>query len=88
MLSEGSQTQKATYCRPPHVTHQYVTSHGIRDSTDVIKVINLLTLSQGDWDFPDGPVVKNVPSNARDAGSIPGWETKPVHCNYGAHMPQ
>ena len=26
-----------------------------------------------------GPVFKNMPSNAGDAGSIPGWETKIVH---------
>ena len=25
-----------------------------------------------DLDFPDGPVVKNLPANARDTGSIPG----------------
>ena len=31
------------------------------------------------WDFPGGPVVKNPPSNARDAGSIPGWGTKIPH---------
>ena len=29
-------------------------------------------------DFPGGPVVKNSPSNARDAGSIP----KPMHHSY------
>ena len=28
------------------------------------------------WDFPGGPVVKNLPSNAGDAGSIPGRGTK------------
>jgi len=28
------------------------------------------------WDFPDGPVVKNLPSDAGDTGSIPGWGTK------------
>ena len=28
------------------------------------------------WDFPGGPVVKNLPSSAGDAGSIPGWGTK------------
>ena len=28
------------------------------------------------WDFPGGPVVKNPPSNAGDAGSIPGQRTK------------
>ena len=26
--------------------------------------------------FPGGPVVKNLPSNAEDAGSIPGQGTK------------
>ena len=31
------------------------------------------------WDFPDGPVVKNLPSNAGDAGLIPGWGTKIPH---------
>ena len=30
-------------------------------------------------DFPGGPVVKNPPSNARDAGSIPGRGTKFPH---------
>ena len=30
-------------------------------------------------DFPGGPVVKNLPSNAGDAGSIPGQETKIPH---------
>ena len=52
-------------------------------------------------DFPGGPVVKNQPSNAGDAGSIPGRGTKSLHavgqlslwattreptcCNYRAH---
>ena len=30
-------------------------------------------------DFPGGPVVKNPPANARDAGSIPGRGTKIPH---------
>ena len=29
------------------------------------------------WDFPGGPVVKNLPANARDTGSIPGPEIGP-----------
>ena len=29
--------------------------------------------------FPGGPVVKNLPCNAGDAGSIPGWGTKIPH---------
>lgn len=28
------------------------------------------------WDFPDSPVVKNLPYNAGDVDLIPGWETK------------
>ena len=30
------------------------------------------------WNFPSGPVVKNPPSNARGAGSIPGQGTYPI----------
>ena len=26
--------------------------------------------------YPDGPVIKNLPCNAGDSGSIPGWPTK------------
>jgi len=28
------------------------------------------------WDFPGGPVVKNLSSNAGDVGLTPGWGTK------------
>ena len=31
------------------------------------------------WDFPSGPVVKNLCSNARDSSSIPGQGTKIPH---------
>ena len=31
------------------------------------------------WDFPGGPVVKNLPSNAGNMGSIPGQGTKISH---------
>ena len=31
------------------------------------------------WDFPGGPVVKNLPSNAGGACSIPGQGTKIPH---------
>ena len=46
------------------------------------------------WAVPGGPQVKNPPSNARNAGWIPGQGTKmlqgakPVHHNYRAHAPQ
>ena len=31
------------------------------------------------WDFPGGPVVKNLPSNAGDVGLIPGQGTEIPH---------
>ena len=31
------------------------------------------------WDFPGGPVIKNLPSNARDVGLSPGRGTKVSH---------
>ena len=31
------------------------------------------------WNFPSGPVVKNPPSNAGGAGSIPGQEAEISH---------
>ena len=31
------------------------------------------------WDFPGGPVVKNLPSSGGDVGLIPGWGTKIPH---------
>ena len=34
---------------------------------------------KGNRDFPGGPVVKNLPSNAGYTGSIPGWGTKIPH---------
>ena len=37
------------------------------------------TLKLVDRDLPGGPVVKNPPSNAGDAGSIPGRGTKIPH---------
>ena len=40
---------------------------------------NLLFKNEGEGDFPGGPVVENPPSNAGDAGSIPGQGTKIPH---------
>ena len=33
----------------------------------------------GAGDFPGDPVLTNLPCNAGDSGSIPGWETKIPH---------
>ena len=35
--------------------------------------------SSSSRDFPGSSVVKNLPCNSEDAGSIPGWETKIPH---------
>ena len=34
-------------------------------------------MKTGKQDFPSGPVIKNPPANARDAGSIPGSGRSP-----------
>ena len=46
-------------------------------------------------DFPGGPMVKNLPANAEDMGTISGpgrfhmsWATKPLCHNYWAHPPE
>ena len=38
-----------------------------------------LELEVGPGDFSGGPVVKNLPCNAGDMGSIPGWGIKILH---------
>ena len=38
-----------------------------------------LALQRSSKDFPGGPVVKNLPTNAGDAGSIPGQRIKIPH---------
>ena len=35
-----------------------------------------LWIKAAERDLPGGPVVKNLPSNAEDASSIPGWGAK------------
>ena len=45
---------------------------------NTVNILNV-TLKWLMRDFPDGPVVKNPPSNARDLGSVPGWGTKILH---------
>ena len=35
--------------------------------------------------FPDGPVVKNSPSNAGDTGLVPGWGTKIPQATWYSH---
>ena len=44
-------------------------------------------------DFPGGPLVKNLPDNATDMGSIPGeqlsdWVTTTESAHVRAHAPQ
>ena len=44
-----------------------------RNNTRILQVNYKNSLA---WDFPDGPVVKILPFNAGDTGSIPGQEAK------------
>ena len=37
------------------------------------------------WDFPDGPVIKNLAFNAADMGSVPCWGTKIEYATREAH---
>ena len=44
-------------------------------------VLGHYEIKKGDMrTFPDGPVVKTLPCNARDPGSIPGQGTKTLTC--------
>ena len=45
----------------------------------IIKKTNNNKYQQGWGDFPGSPVVKNLPSNTGDSGSIPGRGTKIPH---------
>ena len=46
---------------------------------DCLQVFGYLLIKQVSWDFPGGPVVKNLPSNTGDTSSIPGWGIKIPH---------
>ena len=46
-----------------------------RDKRSIV-LLMFHVLKKEIWDFPDGPVVKNPPCNAEDAGSIPDQGTK------------
>ena len=44
-------------------------------------ILILILLSNGAWGFPAGSVVKNLPANAGDSGSIPGSGRSPGEGN-------
>ena len=48
--------------------------HGRRESTGILESRNLRA-------FPGGPVVKNLPCNARDTGLIPGLGRSYMPCS-------
>ena len=43
--------------------------------------LNTYSTNSLSWGFPGGSVVKNLPVNAGEAGSIPGWERSPEEGN-------
>ena len=68
---------------PGSPNHPILTVHWDTSST-AISILSPCPLSYSKLrrvrgNFPGGPVVKNLPSNARDVGSIPGWGTKIPH---------
>ena len=44
-------------------------------------ILILILLSNGAWGFPGGLMVKNLPANAGDSGSIPGSGRSPGEGN-------
>ena len=46
------------------------------ESGGYMGIVYTIKLKQSQRDCPGGPVVKNLPCNAEDIGSIPGWGTK------------
>ena len=44
-----------------------------------LRANSFFSLNSTPWDFLGGPVVKNLPCNAGDAGSTPGRGTKIPH---------
>ena len=54
-------------------------SCGDQKSVTGTKSKECVHIKKSNKDFPGGLVVKNPPSNAGDAGSIPGWGTRIPH---------
>ena len=72
-LSQESK-QGLLHCRQIHQL-SYEGSPGIMKTLGQTMVLRSMLLG----DFPGGPVVENLPSNAGDLGPIPGWGTKIPH---------
>jgi len=45
----------------------------------VLLLLSHMPLESDFWDFPGGPMVKTLPSNAYGVGSIPGQGTRILH---------
>ena len=70
---------------PSQVSHIALLQHWLSHLSLPIWRTLVITLGHSDnlkcspWDFPGGPVVKNLPPNARDSGWISGQGTKIPH---------
>ena len=67
---KGNANWRRTYYVPGSVLsnlHTYLVQSSLKKKKSLLR------------DFPGGPVVKNPPSNARDAGWIPGGGTRFPH---------
>ena len=90
-----------TICHPPDTQTRVQDNSGCERPLFVrpqlLMVFTFLKGLKRKGDFPGGPVVKNPPCHAGDAGSIPGQgtkiphasgATKPMRHNYWARAPQ
>ena len=58
------------------LTKEFFSSQPTKHS---VKILDLRAKELRPQDFPGGPGVKTSPSNARGAGSVPGWGAKIPH---------
>ena len=69
------------HCRPSNKQKTLFCVHDLFLAYRAISVKWKTDLRTSKWDFPGGPVVKTLPSNAGGVGSIPGWEAKIPHAS-------
>jgi len=53
-----------------HIAGEFFTSWATREAPNSFKIFKIIINTVKD--FPNGPVVKDIPANAEDTGSIPG----------------
>ena len=79
-------SSSGTYSDKRHFTHVIYSPWPMSKKKNVFLTFNtLLSKSREAQDFPGGPVVKNLPTNAGDMGSIPGGESPHARRHLSSH---